>query len=76
MKLTKYQKARLQEFEWTPVETEVNGEMQNCAWISVTPKDGVIFQDCLDTFRLTGEGRDIKLLVIGTQDEEEEEEEE
>jgi hypothetical protein len=72
MKLTKYQKARLQEFEWTPVETKVNGEIQNCAWISVTPEDGAIFQECLNVFRLTGEHEDVKLLVVGTQEGEEE----
>lgn len=72
MRLTKYQKARLEEFEWTPVETEVDGEVQNCAWISVAPEDGIIFQECLDTFSLTGEGEDVKLLVVGYQDGEEE----
>ena len=68
MRLTKYQKARLKEFEWTPIETEVNGEIQNCAWISVTPEDGAIFQECLNVFRLTGEHEDVKLLVVGTQE--------
>jgi hypothetical protein len=76
VKLTKYQKARLQEFEWTPVETEVNGEIQNCAWISVNPEDGIIFQECIDTFGLTGEGEDVKLLVVGYQDGDEEDLEE
>jgi hypothetical protein len=76
VKLTKYQKARLQKFEWTPVETEVNGEIQNCAWISVNPEDGIIFQECIDTFGLTGEGEDVKLLVVGYQDGDEEDLEE
>lgn len=68
MKLTKSQKARLKKFEWTPVEKEVEGEIQNCAWISITPEDGLIFQECLDVFSLTGEHEDVKLLVVGTQE--------
>ena len=68
MKLNKYQKARLKEFQWDLVETEVDGDVQNCAWISITPEDGEIFQHCLDAFRLTGEHEDVKLLVVGTQE--------
>ena len=68
MKLTKYQKARLLEYNWDVINTEVDGETQNCAWISITPEDGVIFQEALDVFKLTGEGEDVKLLVIGTQE--------
>jgi hypothetical protein len=68
MKLTKYQLARLSEFEWNPIETKVKGEVQNCAWISITPEDGAIFQECLDVFRLTGDGEDVKLLVVATQE--------
>lgn len=33
MKLTKYQKARLLEYEWDIIETEVDGKEQNCSWI-------------------------------------------
>jgi hypothetical protein len=77
MRLTKYQKARLQEYKWDVIESDVDGGVQNCAWVSITPEDGVIFQECLDVFKLTGEHEDIKLLVVATQegyDEEEEEE--
>jgi len=72
MKLTKHQKTKLAEFEWNPIETNVNGEIQNCAWISITPEDGAIFQECLEVFHLTGEGEDVKLLVVATQEGEEE----
>ena len=65
MKLTKYQKARLLENEWDIVETEKG---QNCAWISIAPEDGEVFQACLDVFELTGDGEDVKLLVVATQD--------
>jgi len=68
MRLTKYQKARLLEHEWDVYTTD-DGE-QNCAWISITPEDGVIFQECLDVFGLTGEGEDVKLLVVATQEDE------
>ena len=68
MKLTKYQKARLLEHEWDVYTTE-DGE-QNCAWISVSPEDGEIFQACLDIFKLTGEGKDVKLLVVATSEQE------
>ena len=40
MKLTKYQKARLKEFEWDVYTTD-DGE-QNCAWISIEPSDGLL----------------------------------
>ena len=41
MRLTKYQQARLKEFEWDVYTTD-DGE-QNCAWISIAPEDGAIF---------------------------------
>ena len=65
MKLTKKQKEILVKHDWNAVETE-SGE--NCAWISVNPEDGVIFQECLDVFGLMGEGEDVKLLVVGVKD--------
>ena len=73
MRLTKYQKARLHEHEWDVIYTEVDGQTQNCAWISITPEDGIIFQEALDVFRLTGESGEVKVLVVATQEGEEEE---
>ena len=55
MKLTKYQKARLLEFNWD---------------IYTSPEDGEVYQVALDVFGLTDTGKDIKLLVVGTQNEE------
>lgn len=66
MKLTKYQKARLLEYNWD-VYTSDDG--QNCAWVSISPEDGEIFQACLDIFDLTGDGKDVKLLVVATSEE-------
>lgn len=67
MKLTKYQKARLLEYEWDLVHSD---EGQNCAWIAIQPKYGELYQVALDLFNLTDTGKDIKLLVVGTQNEE------
>ena len=66
MKLTKYQKARLLEFDWDIIESDVDGETQNCAWISIAPEDGEIFGQVVEHFGLTGEGEDVKLLVVAT----------
>jgi len=71
MKLTKYQKARLLEHEWDVYTTD-DGE-QNCAWISITPEDGVIFGQVVEELGLTGEGKDVKLLIVATSEEIEEE---
>jgi hypothetical protein len=73
MRLTKYQKARLLEHQWDIYTTE-DGE-QNCAWISITPEDGVIFGQVVEELGLTGEGEDVKLLIVATQEGGEEEEE-
>ena len=67
MKLNKYQKARLLEHEWDVIETD---EGQNCSWIAFQPEDGEVYQVALDVFDLTDTGKDIKLLVVGTQSEE------
>tara|TARA_B100000085_G_scaffold209359_1_gene193297 strand:+ start:456 stop:662 length:207 start_codon:yes stop_codon:yes gene_type:complete len=67
MKLTKYQKARLLEHEWDVINTN---DGQNCSWIAIQPQDGEIYQVALDVFDLTDTGKDIKLLVVGTQNNE------
>lgn len=67
MKLTKYQKARLLEHEWDVIQAEGG---QNCSWIAIQPEDGEVYQVALDVFNLTDTGKDIKLLVVGTQNEE------
>ena len=66
MRLTKYQKARLLEHEWDVIETD---EGQNCSWIAIQPEDGEVYQVALEVFNLTDYGKDIKLLVVGTQNE-------
>jgi len=71
MRLTKYQKARLLEFGWDVIETDVDGEFQNCAWISIKPKNGAIFKNACDIFDLTGNHKEIKLLVVATSEDDE-----
>tara|TARA_B100001778_G_C18551571_1_gene613343 strand:- start:188 stop:391 length:204 start_codon:yes stop_codon:yes gene_type:complete len=65
MKLTKYQKARLLEHEWDVYEA---GDGQNCAWIRIEPSDGAIYGQVIEELGLTGEGEDVKLLIVGTQE--------
>jgi hypothetical protein len=62
MKLTEDQKELLKENDWDVV----NNDHGNCAWVRASPKDGKIFGSLCETFNLTGDGEDIKLLVIGT----------
>jgi len=62
MKLTKYQKARLLEHEWDIISNDHG----NCAWITISPEDGSIFGEVVETLGLTGEGKDVKLLVVAT----------
>ena len=64
MKLTKYQKARLLEYNWDVYESPEDG--QNCAWISITPEDGSIFGEVVEELGLTGEGESVKLLIVAT----------
>ena len=64
MRLTKYQKARLLEHNWDVYTTD-DGE-QNCAWISISPEDGAVFGQVVETLGLTGDGEDVKLLIVAT----------
>jgi hypothetical protein len=64
MRLTKYQKARLLEYNWDVYTTD-DGE-QNCAWISISPEDGAIYGQVIEELGLTGEGEDVKLLIVAT----------
>ena len=64
MKLTKKQKDSVEKHNWDVISNDDG----NCAWISIRPDDGVIFQECLDNFSLTGDEEDVKLLVIATKE--------
>jgi len=71
MRLTKYQKSRLLEYNWDVYTTD-DGK-QNCAWINISPEDGAIFGQVAEQLGLSGEG-DIKLLVVATAEDIEDEE--
>ena len=64
MKLTKKQKELLEIHDWDLYTTD-DGE-QNCAWVSITPEDGTIFGEVVETLGLTGEGKEVKLLIVAT----------
>ena len=65
MRLTKYQKARLLEFNWDIVNSD---DGQNCSWINIESEDGEIFNIVTELFGLTGENGSVKLLVVATQE--------
>ena len=71
MKLTKKQKELLEIHDWD-LYTSDDGE-QNCAWVSITPEDGKIFGEVVEELGLTGEGKDVKLLIVATSEDGEEE---
>ena len=62
MKLTEDQKTLLAKHDWDLVENDEG----NCSWVSISSEDGSIFGEVCDSFGLTGETGELKLLVIGT----------
>jgi hypothetical protein len=72
MKLTKKQKEILKGYGWDLVTASEDGEEQNCSWVSITPEDGIVYQEVISHFELTGDSDCIKLLVIATIEEQEE----
>ena len=68
MKLTKAQRAHLANYGWDAIDVEVDGKKQNCQWISISTEDGDIFGEICEHFELSGDGEDVKLLVIGTRE--------
>lgn len=69
MKLTKTQKQDLKNYDWNIISHKTDGEEQNCSWISISPEDGSIFGEVAEELGLTGDGEDIKLLVVATMEE-------
>ena len=66
MKLTKNQKDTLNDYGWDLIASLEDGEAKDCAWVRIAPEDGAIYGEIVSHFGLTGEGEDVKLLVIGT----------
>jgi len=70
MKLTKKQKVTMKEHGWDIITNHIDGEEQNCGWLALTPEeDGHVYHEVVEHFGLTGDGEDVKLLVIGTSEE-------
>ena len=63
MKLTKYQKARLLEFEWSVVDNGVD----NTCWLQIEKEDGRVFKDAK---KLLGykipDIENIKVLIVAS----------
>lgn len=66
MRLTKYQKARLLEFEWDLID---NGTDDDTSWIHIDNQDSHVFDNIRQVLNLKNDIRAIKLLVIATQTE-------
>lgn len=70
MKLTKYQKARLMEYGWSPLVYNDNGVIDNSAWIQIDENHSDILEDLCDRFHLDCKQKKLKLLIVATQEEE------
>lgn len=64
MKLTKKQKELLEEYDWDVISNDDG----NCAWVTFTPEDGVVFGEICEQFNLTGDKDEVSLLVVGTKE--------
>lgn len=64
MRLTKYQKARLLEFEWDLLD---NGSEEDTSWIHIDNQDKHVFDNVRQVLNLSDTTTAVKLLVIATQ---------
>lgn len=62
MRLTKYQKSRLLEFEWEAVENDDN----NTCWLQLDTDDGETFERVKKILDMDQSVTQLKLLVIAT----------
>ena len=60
MKLTKYQKARLLEFEWNVVDNGVD----NTCWLQIDKQDGRVFRDASKLLKCSDDMENIKILIV------------
>jgi hypothetical protein len=68
MKLSKYQKARLIEYGWSPLVYNDNGWIDNSAWIQLDERHQDIMQDLCNKFHLECKNKKLKLLIVATQE--------
>ena len=65
MKLTKYQKSRLLEFEWNIINNEQ--ENDNTRWAHFDESDGEVFDRLRLLLDIDDGVRDFKILIVATQ---------
>lgn len=63
MRLTKYQKARLLEYEWTPIENEDD----NTCWLHVDETDQQLFKVAKQLLQLDDDVKEFKILIVASQ---------
>ena len=60
MRLTKYQKARLLEYEWAVIDDD----QDNTCWIQIDKKDGRVFKDISRLLKCSDDTETIKVLIV------------
>lgn len=65
MKLTKYQKSRLLEFEWNIINNEQ--ENDNTRWAHFDESDGEVFDRLKLLLDIDKDVHDFKILIVATQ---------
>ena len=64
MRLTKYQKSRLLEFEWNLVQDE---QQENTCWARLSKQDGDVFDRLKRLLKLDKNINEFKILIVATQ---------
>lgn len=65
MRLSKYQKSRLLEFDWDVIENELCDD--NTRWVHFDSRDGEVFGRLKQLLDIDDDVNDFKVLVIATQ---------
>lgn len=65
MKLTKYQKSRLLEFEWNIIQNEPGND--NTRWAHFDESDGDAFERLKKLLDIDEDIKDFKVLIVATQ---------
>lgn len=66
MRLTKYQKARLLEFNWDVIDNKPTCE-DNTRWLLFSTQDGEVFDRLKQLLDIDDDVSDFKVLVVATQ---------
>lgn len=60
MRLTKYQKARLLEFEWDIIDNDTD----NTCWLQLNKDDGRVFDDACKLLECDDDTKSLKILIV------------